>query len=211
MDIITSIIQGDDDPLGANINSSVSLYDRLHSSVGRKNAYHWFKKRCEGGNSMDENALILFLRQLTKRNDYEILDIIDIFDDKYEGTLSWDSFFLVLALYAALYSRQTVKFLYNHGEKMYGILNGHSSPETIDFQRFSSFAFILGIPEEDLVQSIVNDFKVNGDRLREQPISYDDFNVYYFSTLKKLDEGTVLQFTAQDLLKSSPLCACIIS
>jgi len=160
---------------------------------------------------MDENALINFFRQLTKRNDYEILDIIDIFDDKYEGTLSWESFFLVLALYAALASRQTVKFLYNHGKEMYNILTGHGTSE-LDFQRFASFAFILGIAEEDLVQSIVNDFKVNGDRLREQPINSEDFFVYYFSTLKKLDEhGTVLQYSAQDLLKNSPLCACVIS
>eukprot|EP01127_Copromyxa_protea_P006144 TRINITY_DN1595_c0_g1_i1.p1 TRINITY_DN1595_c0_g1~~TRINITY_DN1595_c0_g1_i1.p1 ORF type:complete len:114 (+),score=18.57 TRINITY_DN1595_c0_g1_i1:25-366(+) len=99
--------------LGPNIEDDFSKthFDRLHTSIGKRNTFAYFKEKCNGQNQMDENAATLFLRELTSLNDFEILDVIDLFDSSYSGTLGWKSFHLLVAAYAALASRQTVKFL----------------------------------------------------------------------------------------------------
>eukprot|EP01125_Pyxidicula_operculata_P007480 TRINITY_DN2544_c0_g1_i2.p1 TRINITY_DN2544_c0_g1~~TRINITY_DN2544_c0_g1_i2.p1 ORF type:complete len:231 (-),score=26.13 TRINITY_DN2544_c0_g1_i2:402-1094(-) len=216
---------------GEPSDDSLTLYEKLHTKSGKKNTWRWFKKRCdEGSEVMDEGEAIVMFRMMTRRKDYEILDMIDLFgmiqllrhkfhkdtvlilvDMKNDSTLCWKQFYLVMALYSSLASQQTVNFLHNHGEEMFRTLSGPSSSE-LDFQKFASFGWLLGIPEEELVQSLITDFKVNGDRLRDQPINMEDFMVYYFSVLKKLDySGNVMQYSPQDLLKNSALCACTIS
>jgi hypothetical protein len=67
--------------LGPNTEDDLSktYFDRLHTSTGKRNTFNYFKDKCNGQNQMDENAATLFLRELTSFNDFEILDIIDLF------------------------------------------------------------------------------------------------------------------------------------
>eukprot|EP01126_Amoeba_proteus_P041689 TRINITY_DN4494_c0_g1_i6.p1 TRINITY_DN4494_c0_g1~~TRINITY_DN4494_c0_g1_i6.p1 ORF type:complete len:211 (+),score=31.28 TRINITY_DN4494_c0_g1_i6:757-1389(+) len=188
-----------------------TLFDRLHTREGKQNSFKYFKERCNSSQQMDENNVINFLRELTNLNDFEILDVFDIFDGNYTGFLNWKSFYTMLAAYTALASRQTVKFLYKHGPDMFMFLCHHTS-SLLDFEQFTSLGFVLGIPEQSLIQSILKDFKVNDKRLREQPIDEEHFTLYYYTTLRKLDlYGSVTEYTVDDLVKSSPLCACTIS
>lgn len=112
--------------LGPNVEDDLTktFFDRLHTGAGKRNTFNYFKEKCNGQNQMDENTATILLRELTSLNDFEILDVIDLFgmrrvseflissDSNYTGTLTWKSFHLLIAAYAALASRQTVKFLY---------------------------------------------------------------------------------------------------
>ena len=62
------------------------------------------------------------------------------------------------------------------------------------------------------MRSLLSEFKINSTRLREQPLTYEDFSVYYYAVLHKLDAyATVLPATPESLMKTSPVCACAIS
>lgn len=189
-----------------------TLFDQLHTKEGKRTCYEFFKKHSDSTNgAMDENEITCFLRELTNLNDFEILDVADIFDVNYTGTIFWKEFYLMVAAYASLASRQTVKFLYKHGAQVFALLRHHHTSEHLDFEQFACLGSIFGIMEQDLVQSILKDFKVTDKQLREKPIDQEHFVLYYFTTLKKLDtHGTVVEYTADDLLKSSPLCICAV-
>lgn len=59
---------------------SKSLFDQLHTKEGKKKCFDFFKKRSDPATAaMDENEITCFLRELTNLNDFEILDIADIF------------------------------------------------------------------------------------------------------------------------------------
>lgn len=72
-------------------------------------------------------------------------------------------------------------FRYKHGSDVYELLCRHTT-NVLDFEQFTSLGFVFGvclpsivsyklqIIEQDLVQSILKDFKVNDKRLREQPV-----------------------------------------
>lgn len=174
-----------------------TLFEKLHASAGKKHAHSWFKQKCDGALRMEEGKALNFLRALTKRNDHELLDVVDLFgmavvcrcnlfpDEEYEGSLSWSRFYIIVSLFAALAGGETVKFLYvifirqiyheqryKHGEDMFKILVAHGPPY-LDFAKFVSFGWLLGISEEDLVQSVVNNFHIGSDRLREQTITLE--------------------------------------
>lgn len=57
-----------------------SLFDQLHTREGKKKCFEFFKKHSDASTaSMDENEITCFLRELTNLNDFEILDVADIF------------------------------------------------------------------------------------------------------------------------------------
>jgi hypothetical protein len=188
-----------------------NLFEKLHTKDGLKNAKYWFKKHALKNGTLDESTLANLFRDMTDLNDHEIFTLLDIFDEKFSGTLSWKSFYLVLASYTALLAQETSKFMYKHGEQMFALL-ARETPTVLTFKEFASFGLIFGIREDELVRSLLSDFKINSTRLREQPLSYEDFSVYYFSVLQKLDVyGTALPVTAETMMKTSPVCACTIS
>jgi len=188
-----------------------SLFDQLHTKEGKTKCYEFFKKHSDGTTAtMDENEVMCFLRELTNLNDFEILDVADIFDSNFTGTICWKDFYLMVAAYSSLASRQTVKFLYKHGDHIFNLLRHHTSDD-LPFEQFATLGSLFGITEPDLVQCILKEFKMgtNDKQLREKPINRELFTLYYFTTLKKLDQsGTVNEYTTEDLLKSSPLCIC---
>ncbi len=57
-----------------------SLFDQLHTKEGKRTCFEFFKKHSDPATaSMDENEITCFLRELTNLNDFEILDVADIF------------------------------------------------------------------------------------------------------------------------------------
>jgi len=202
---------------GSNVEMdySKSMFDLLHTQLGKTNCLNYFKERVLTAQVfMTENEMINFLRELTNLNDFEILDIIDTFDSNYTGNIIWKDFFLLVAAYSAYESKQTVKFLYKHNQKIFSLLHHNTDSNTngeLNFDQFASLANVFGIMEHELVTSILKDFKFHENKLRNQPIDQEHFTLYYFTTLKKLDTlGSVNEITAEDMLKYSPLCACQI-
>lgn len=169
-----------------------------------------------------------FLRELTDLSDPEVLDVLDVFgqsppspspltllDGAYLGALEWPQVQLMLAAYTSLASHQTRRFLQVHGEAMFRVLARAppqaASSSTISFREFAQLGLVFGVREDTLVRAILGEFKTEASRLREQQLTLEDFYVYYYAVLTRLDEhGAMDALTPEQFLRSSALCACIV-
>jgi len=163
-----------------------TFFEDIFTETALTNLRKWFADHATTRtNQLDENQFVAFMRNLTCFPDYRILEILDIFDINDSGAINWDDFFILVALFAALESKKCTQFFYKWKNKIFELL-AHQGANTINFERFSRFGYVIGIPEEHMLLTL-QELEIEKSRLNS--INFEDFQLYYFAILEKLDKG----------------------
>lgn len=162
----------------------LSSFDLIYRYIAKIADWYRLQAGTNDGR-LDENQFLYALRKLTTFKDHEILDLFDLFAWRDGSRMAFDEFFMLLALLAARECGRCTQFLHLHARPLFTLLARTEDPNaTISFERFSALAPILGISEQAILL-----------RLREfgigplDPLSFEDFTLYYFATMDDLDKG----------------------
>eukprot|EP01121_Diplochlamys_sp_Union-15-3_P006775 TRINITY_DN1729_c0_g3_i1.p1 TRINITY_DN1729_c0_g3~~TRINITY_DN1729_c0_g3_i1.p1 ORF type:complete len:224 (-),score=26.98 TRINITY_DN1729_c0_g3_i1:55-726(-) len=173
-----------DDDKGES-HKDTSYFEEMFTEEGLENLKNWFTEHSLDGSTLEENQFIELIRNLTSFRDAKILELLDIFDKEDTGTIYWDEFFLLVALFAALESKHCTRFFHKYSNRMFEILGG-TKTNPLNFERFSRLGFVLGIPEEHVLLTLQ---ELEVEKIRLNNVSFEEFNLYYFTILDKIDRG----------------------
>eukprot|EP01094_Clydonella_sp_ATCC50884_P009506 TRINITY_DN1903_c0_g1_i1.p1 TRINITY_DN1903_c0_g1~~TRINITY_DN1903_c0_g1_i1.p1 ORF type:complete len:381 (+),score=156.10 TRINITY_DN1903_c0_g1_i1:15-1157(+) len=133
--------------------------------------------------AVSESQFISFMRELVPdMGDHQIVVAFDVFDKEDCGGIFFDEWFLLLALYCAIESGETLQFLYRHSEHMFRALLDDPTADKMIWGEFTRLAYLMGIHERELFECL-EPFKVD----IFDPISYDDFVIFYFEVLSSTE------------------------
>ncbi|PRP72774.1 EF-hand calcium-binding domain-containing protein 9-like [Planoprotostelium fungivorum] len=167
--------------------STLRIFESLYSELGYKNVKRWYLSHSNRSGLM-EDQFLFFLRNLTDFHDYHILEIFDLLDTKDTGTVCFPNFFILVSLLAGLESGKSLHVLHRHGKKLFRILarpKGGETPATVDFRTFASLYSVLGITEDDILNSCRS-----LDLTSESTMDFDDFTLNSFLLMEMLDDLT---------------------
>mmetsp|Transcript_33840 Transcript_33840/g.46311 ORF Transcript_33840/g.46311 Transcript_33840/m.46311 type:complete len:232 (+) Transcript_33840:2-697(+) len=169
----------------APVSSDQSLFARLYEEECYNNLQRSFDGYCTAAGVMSENQFLTFMRSLTDFRDHEIIEIFDIFDYDSVGGISFDEYFLIVSMMAAINCAVCTQFLFLHGKQMFEmLLDPTTQKQKLTHERFTRLGFVMGFSEIQITTSLKDlDFDVF------KFISFNDFMMYYFVILDDFDAG----------------------
>eukprot|EP00735_Rhodelphis_limneticus_P006442 TRINITY_DN18854_c0_g1::TRINITY_DN18854_c0_g1_i1::g.1480::m.1480 TRINITY_DN18854_c0_g1::TRINITY_DN18854_c0_g1_i1::g.1480 ORF type:complete len:219 (+),score=6.42 TRINITY_DN18854_c0_g1_i1:3-659(+) len=143
VDFLTSIIS----------SSFPDLYEAAHNPLNRDRISEWFAERVTVKGFRNESGLselqtLDLLRKLSNQADPTILQLIDFFDPFEEGILSFNHFFILLALLTSIVCSCRTKFICQYGGTIFGWISRGAPIVTLS--QCYAFAPIFGLELQEI-------------------------------------------------------------
>eukprot|EP00736_Rhodelphis_marinus_P011332 Rmarinus@m.22233 len=148
-----------------------TFFDELHTSSGKEKLHAWFRGNLTKRGRHEcasETLCTLFLRQYTNLPDNEIFRLLDVFDMREDGYITFEEFHILISLLAAICGNCRAEFLYLHGTVLANRLCAPQVPGELDISHAHQLGSLCAVPQSDVWNALdACDRKLDGGLTKE--------------------------------------------
>lgn len=123
-----------------------------------------------------------FLRSTTPLKGDHIDTIFQMLDRQGHGGITWENFYLVVAILISLKDRTEKQFIFRHSKIVFDLMD-EDGGGTISADEFAKYGFLFNLTHRS-IQDIFHDFDVSGD----EELDYKEFKMFAMACIDKQRE-----------------------
>merc|ERR1712212_92817 len=133
-------------------------------------------------NALNDVQFSSFLRAVTPLKDHHIENIFHMIDRQGLGEVSWENFYLVVAILISLKDRTEKQFIFRHSKIVFDLMD-EDGGGTISADEFKKYGFLFNLSDQSVLD-IFHDFDVSGD----EELDYKEFKMFAMACIDKQRE-----------------------